>query len=73
MIFYVPEGTTITMSYSYQDGKYSNRADPCTFNWIPEDEIYAMSLRIENKLDDAVFQFCAPGGAEYFLHRDHAC
>ena len=34
VIFYVPEGTTITMSYSYQDGKYSNRADPCTFNWI---------------------------------------
>lgn len=32
VIFYVPEGTTITMSYSYQDGKYSNRADPCTFN-----------------------------------------
>ena len=28
VIFYVPEGTTITMSYSYQDGKYSNRADP---------------------------------------------
>ena len=47
VIFYVPEGTTITMSYSYQDGKYSNRADPCTFNWIETNRVMSDS-EVEN-------------------------
>lgn len=47
VIFYVPEGTIITMSYSYQDGKYSNRADPCTFNWIETNRVMSDS-EVEN-------------------------
>ena len=47
VIFYVPEGTTITRSYSYQDGKYSNRADPCTFNWIETNRVMSDS-EVEN-------------------------
>ena len=47
VIFYVPEGTTITMSYSYQDGKYSNRADPCTVNWIETNRVMSDS-EVEN-------------------------
>mgnify|MGYP000436987923 FL=1 len=47
VIFYVPEGTTITMSYSYQDGKYSNRADTCTFNWIETNRVMSDS-EVEN-------------------------
>ena len=47
VIFCVPEGTTITMSYSYQDGKYSNRADPCTFNWIETNRVMSDS-EVEN-------------------------
>ena len=47
VIFYVPEGTTITMSYSYQDEKYSNRADPCTFNWIETNRVMSDS-EVEN-------------------------
>ena len=47
VVFYVPEGTTITMSYSYQDGKYSNRADPCTFNWIETNRVMSDS-EVEN-------------------------
>lgn len=47
VFFYVPEGTTITMSYSYQDGKYSNRADPCTFNWIETNRVMSDS-EVEN-------------------------
>lgn len=47
VIFYVPEGTTITMSYSYQQVNYSYQPDPCTFNWIETNRVMSDS-EVEN-------------------------
>ena len=43
IIFYVPEGTTITMSYSYQSENYSYQPDPCSFNWIETNRVMSDS------------------------------
>ena len=47
VIFYVPAGTTITMSYSYQQVNYSYQPDPCTFNWIETNRVMSDS-EVEN-------------------------
>ena len=41
-IFYVPEGTTVTMAYSYRDSNFGPTPisyDPAYFNWVETDRI----------------------------------